>query len=563
MNVKCVLIAASIFAVPVQRALAGPQETLGTHGMVATAQAEASAVGQRILAAGGNAIDAAVAVGYALAVVEPCCGNIGGGGFMLVHRPGYDDKVINFREKAPLAATETMYLGTAGDPLRDASLYGYLAAGVPGTVMGLDRAESEFGRLGREAVMQPSIALAHDGFVLSESDAATLAAKAQRLAQDPAAARIFLHADGALYRAGERLVQSDLAHTLGLIAERGPAAFYRGPIATSMVEAAARNHGVLTQQDLAAYTTTEDAPVTCDYHDYHFISAPPPSSGGTVLCEMLEIVADWPLSRLGARTPQTVHLMAEAMRQGFRDRNTVLGDPAFVPDRHAELLSAAHIDVIRAAIDPARATPTVALPAERQPREQPQTTHYSVVDEEGNAASVTYTLNGNFGAAVVPPGTGFLLNNEMDDFSIKAGVANLFGLQQGAANAIAPGKRPLSSMTPVIVEKGGKPLLVVGSPGGPRIITTVFETILNIIDFGMTPGEAVAAPRFHHQSLPDTLYYERGAFTSETIDSLAERGYHLTEQSHWGGVELVAIGPNGEMIGVNDPRRPGGAALGN
>ena len=549
--------------------------------MVATAQHEASEVGRQILAAGGNAVDAAVAVGYALAVVDPCCGNIGGGGFMLIHRaaggaadgsPKGRDTVINFRETAPRAATPGMYLDAAGAVMREASLNGYPAVAVPGTVMGLDRALSAYGRLGgygrigRAVVMAPAIALARDGFVLGPADAAIIAAKAARLAADPAAAAIFLRADGTPYRSGDRLVQKDLAATLALIAAEGPEAFYRGPVAAAVATAAAAHGGLLTAQDFADYRVTEAPPVTCPYRGYVVLSAPPPSAGGIVLCEMLGVLSGWDLKAAGFASPQALHLMAEAMRHAYVDRNTVLGDPEFVADPRARLLSPGHAAAIRAAIDPEKAAPSSALGPGIPPHEQAETTHYSVVDGDGNAVAVTYTLNGNFGAGVVAPGTGVLLNNEMDDFTAKPGAANLFGLVQGSANAIAPGKRPLSSMSPTIVEKDGRPVFVLGSPGGPRIITAVLLTLTNLIDFGLAPRDAVAAPRFHHQFLPDTLFYERGGFPPDTLAALAGRGYHLAEQSPWGAVELIAIGPigvpGGRLLGVNDPRRPAGSAVG-
>ena len=537
-------------------------EAEGVHGMVVTAQHEASAVGLGILAAGGNAIDAAVAVGYALAVVDPCCGNIGGGGFMLIHRADGHDSVINFRETAPRAATADMFLDASGDVIREASLYGYRAVGVPGTVMGLDRANTEYGRLSRPAVMAPAIALARDGFVLGPGDAAKIEQKAARLAADPPAARIFLRPDGAPYRAGDRLVQPDLAATLAQIAAHGPNSFYRGPIAAAVAAASAARGGLLTSEDFADYTVTEGAPVACRYRGYLVLSAPLPSSGGTILCELLDVLSGWDLAALGRASPQAVHLMAEAMRHAYVDRNTALGDPAFVPDRSAGLLTPEHAAAIRAAIDPDKATPSAALGSGQPPHEHAETTHYSVVDGEGNAVSVTYTLNGGFGAGVVAPGTGFLLNNEMDDFTVKPGAPNLFGLVQGTANAIQPGKRPLSSMTPTIVEKDATPVLVLGSPGGPRIITAVLETLVNVVDFGLSPREAVAAPRFHHQWLPDRLYYERGGLAPATIAALVERGYRLAEQAPWGAVELIRIGPGGRLVGVSDPRRPEGSASG-
>ena len=530
--------------------------------MVVSAQHEASEAGRRMLQAGGNAVDAAVAVGYALAVVDPCCGNIGGGGFMLIHSADGHDTVINFRETAPHAATADMFLDPTGNPVREHSLYGYLAAGVPGTVMGLDRALSQYGRLGRAAVMMPAIALARDGFVLGEADAAIIAARADRLAKDPEAARIFLHPDGSPFRAGERLVQSDLAKTLALIAERGPDAFYQGPIAAAVASASAAQGGILTTEDFAAYTAIEAPPIGCPYRGDMILSVPPPSAGGVVLCEMLNVLSGWELAGSGQGSASTIHLMAETMRHAYVDRNTLLGDPAFVTNPLDRLLSREHAAAIRTAIDPDKATASASLAPGTPPHERAETTHYSVADADGNVVAVTYTLNGNFGAAVVAPGTGFLLNNEMDDFAAKPGMPNLFGLVQGNANGIMPGKRPLSSMTPTIVEKDGRPVLVLGSPGGPRITTAVLETLTNIVDFGLAPDQAVAMPRFHHQWLPDTLYYERGGLPAPVLAALAERGHKISEQPQWGAVELIAIGPGRRLFGVNDPRRPAGAAAG-
>jgi gamma-glutamyltranspeptidase/glutathione hydrolase len=532
----------------------------GTHGMVVSAQREASAAGLRILQAGGNAIDAAVAVGYALAVVDPCCGNIGGGGFMLIHRPEAGDSVINFRERAPGAATADMYLDGAGNPIRDASLYGYRAVAVPGTVMGLDRALVQYGKLSRDVVVAPAIELARNGFVLGDAAADIFARSAKRLATDPEAARIFLHPDGSPYRTGERFMQPDLAATLRQIAEIGPDAFYRGPIAAAVATASAAHGGILAAGDFAGYTAPDAALLDCAYRGFHIVSILPPSAGGTTLCEILGVLSGWDIASAAAGSPRAVHLVSAAMRFAYRDRNILLGDPDFVANPVARLTSADYAAQLRAVVDPDRATPSAALgPA---PREKPETTHYSVVDGAGNAVSVTYTLNGNFGAGVVAPGTGFLLNDEMDDFAVKPGAANLFGLVQGEANRIQPGKRPLSSMAPTLVEKDGRPMFVLGSPGGPRITTAVLETILNLVDFGMSPEQAVAAPRYHHQYLPDTLFYEKDGFSAEALSALAAMGYALKEQAPWGAVELIAIQPDGKLTGVNDPRRPAGAALG-
>jgi len=533
-----------------------------TKGMVVSAQHEASAAGLEILKAGGNAIDAAVAVGYALAVVDPCCGNIGGGGFMLIHLATGKDIFVNFRETAPAAATPDMYLDTAGTPIRDASLYGYRAVAVPGMVRGLDLALTRYGKLKQDRVMAPAIALARDGFMLGEADAAIFAHSAARLAADPEAARIFLHPDGGSYKAGERLKQPDLAATLERIATEGSDGFYRGPVAAALAAAMAAHGGIIAEADLAGYIATQLPPLGCAYRGYAIVSAPPPSSGGTTLCEILDIIAGWDIGAAGFQSPHAVHLTAEAMRRAFFDRNSVLGDPDFVANPLAHLLSADYAATIRAGIGPDTAIPSSVLGSVPTSGEKPQTTHYSVIDGEGNADSVTYTLNGNFGASVVAPGTGFLLNNEMDDFAVKPGAANMFGLVQGDANAIAPGKRPLSSMAPTIVEKDGRVVFVLGSPGGPRIITAVLETLINLVDFEMTPENSFAAPRFHQQYLPDTVFYETNGLLPATVSALTAMGYSFKEQPPWGAVELIAIAPDGSLIGVNDPRRPAGAALG-
>ncbi|HEU0215760.1 MAG TPA: gamma-glutamyltransferase [Stellaceae bacterium] len=532
------------------------------HGMVVSAHRAASDAGLAILKSGGNAVDAAVAVGYALAVVDPCCGNIGGGGFMLIRQAGGATDFINFRETAPAAATPDMYLDAAGNPIRDASRDGWRAVAIPGTVKGLDLALARYGRLKRAEVMAPAIALARDGVVLGEPDAAIIAHDTKRLSADPEAARIFLHPDGTPYKTGERLAQPDLAATLQRIAADGPDAFYRGPVAIALASASRTHGGLITESDLAEYHAGELPPLRCAYRGYAIISSPPPSSGGTSLCEILGILSGWDIGAAGFNSPRAVHLTVEAMRRTFFDRNSVLGDPDFVANPVDRLVSTAYTATLRAGIDPDQATASTALGTVPTAAEKPQTTHYSVVDGDGNAVAVTYTINGGFGAGVVAPGTGFLLNNEMDDFAAKPGTANMFGLVQGDANAIAARKRPLSSMTPTIVERGGRVVYVLGSPGGPRIITAVLETLMNLVDFGMSPAEAVAAPRFHHQYLPDTVFYETGGLPPATLSALTRMGYNFKEQPHWSAVELVAIAPDGTLTGVNDPRRPAGAALG-
>ncbi|MBV8888310.1 MAG: gamma-glutamyltransferase [Alphaproteobacteria bacterium] len=556
------ILAGSLTAVAVRAAPAVEAE----HGMVVSAQHEASAAGLRILEAGGNAVDAAVAVAYALAVVDPCCGNIGGGGYMVIHLAGTSeneaDKFIDFRETAPQAAAAGMYLDPAGKPLPDRSLYGWGAVGVPGTVLGLEHARSAYGRLARDAVMAPAIALAHDGFVLGPADAALLNEKSERLSQDPAAARVFLPPGGGSWSAGDRLLQPDFAETLALIARQGSDAFYRGPIAAALAEASAAGGGILTAQDLAGYRVVDAPPVTCRYRGAVIVSSAPSSAGGTILCELLGILEAWDIRGLGFRSPASIHLLVEAMRHAYLDRNTYLGDPAFVGNPLEFLLSPAHAAAIRAAIAPDQATASASLRAGTPPHERSETTHFSVVDRDGNAVALTYTLNGNFGAGVMAPGTGFLLNDEMDDFSVKPGAPNLFGLVQSERNAIAPGKRPLSSIAPTLVERDGRLALVLGSPGGSRIITSVLETVMNVLDYDMSPQAAVEAPRVHQQWLPDTVFYERAGLSSDTIAELTRMGYTLAERAPWGAVELIAIGPDGHLTGASDPRRPAGAAVG-
>ncbi len=528
------------------------------HGMVVSAHRLASEAGVRVLQAGGNALDAAVAVGYALAVVDPCCGNIGGGGFMTVHLADGRETFINFRETAPMAATPTMYLDAEGRQIDDLSRHGYLAAAVPGTVMGLDHAAAKYGRLPRAALIAPAIALARDGFVLSRADSDILDARADRFGKDPGAAKIFLRLDGSHLEPGDRLVQSDLATTLELISEQGPEAFYKGPVAAAVEKASRENGGILSAGDFAAYTVTETTPLTCNYRGYLLVSAPPPSSGGTTMCEILNILEGYDIAGSGFRSAKSVHLMVEAMRRGYRDRNAYLGDPEFAANPVERLLSKDYAASLRAEIARGDAEEGVR---EGAPSEKSETTHYSVVDAEGNAVAVTYTINGYFGAGVVAPGTGFFLNNEMDDFAVKPGAANLYGLVQGEPNAIAPGKRPLSSMAPTLVERDGKVVLVLGSPGGSRIITTVLETIMNIVDHGMTAQEAVYAPRLHHQSLPEDVYFERSGLSADVVTQLTAMGVKLVEQRPWGAVELIEIAGR-RLRGASDSRLPAGAAVG-
>lgn len=554
------------------------------NGMVVTSQYLASQVGTDILKMGGNAIDAAVAVGYAQAVVNPCCGNIGGGGFMTIHLADGTDTFINFRETAPAAASADMYLDKEGKVTKDASLYGYLAAGVPGTVLGMDSAQKRYGKLTRQQVMAPAIKLAREGFVLTRADTDILDTTVKRFRQDPESARIFLRKDGEALQPGDRLIQTDLADTLSAISQRGTDAFYQGKIPQAVEAAAKKGGGILTAADFANYKITETAPITCSYRGYKFVSSPPPSSGGVTLCETLNVLEGYDLKSMGFNSAAYIHTLTEAMRHAYMDRNTFLGDPEFVKNPIDRLLSKSYAADIRKQIIANQATPSVEVQPGMQPHEKPETTHYSIVDHEGNAVSTTYTVNGRFGAVVIAPGTGFFLNDEMDDFTVKVGEQNMYGLVQGATNSIAPGKRPLSSMSPTLVTKDGKTFMVLGSPGGSRIITITLQTALNVIDHGMAPQEAVDAPRIHHQWLPDEVYYEQRGISADTLNLLKNMGYKMVEQNPWGATELILVGlagvegvspansgndsavsgkvREGYLYGANDVRRPAGAAIG-
>jgi gamma-glutamyltranspeptidase/glutathione hydrolase len=554
------------------------------NGMVVTSQHLATDAGVDILKMGGNAIDAAVAVGYAEAVVNACCGNIGGGGFMTIHLADGRDTFINFREKAPAAASADMYLGADGKVVPGATLRGYLAAGVPGTVAGLDAVQKKYGKLTRAQVMAPAIKLARDGFILTRGDTDIMDTTVEWFKKDPEAARIFLHADGAPFQPGERLVQKDLAKTLEAISRRGPDAFYKGAIPAAVERASKAGGGILTAADFASYTITETAPLRCDYRGYVFVTAPPPSSGGVTTCQILNTLEGYDMKAMGFHSAASIHYMTEAMRHAYMDRNTFLGDPDFVKNPIDRLMSKDYAAAIRKQISVDKATPSTQVQPGMEPHEKPETTHYSVVDKAGNAVSTTYTVNGRFGAIVIAPGTGFFLNDEMDDFTAKIGTRNMYGLVQGATNAIAPGKRPLSSMSPTIVTRDGKTFMVVGSPGGSRIITITLESALNVIDYGMEPQEAVDAPRMHHQWLPDQVYYETRGLSPDTVKTLTEMGYKMTEQTPWGATEMIMMGlPNaagvgpassgndagvsgkvlpGFIYGANDARRPAGSAAG-
>ncbi|MER8574737.1 gamma-glutamyltransferase [Mesorhizobium sp. M1338] len=551
---------------------ASPAPAKGEHGMVVTAQHLASEVGIEVLKKGGNAVDAAVAVGYALAVVYPNAGNIGGGGFMTIRFKDGKSTFLDFRERAPLAATKTMYLDKDGNPVKGASLDGYLAVGVPGSVAGLEMAREKYGKLSRQDLMAPAIGYAKDGFILNQGDAASFAGSADRLAKDPAAAAIFLKPGGKPYGIGERLIQPDLAASLAAISEKGPDAFYKGAIADAIIKASGAKGGILAKPDFEQYAVRELKPITCAYRGYEITSSPPPSSGGVIICEILNVLEGYPLSYLGAGSAETVHVMVEAMRYAYVDRNSALGDPDFVDNPVGRLLDKGYAKDTREKIDPFRA----GVSQDLMPKgfgESKETTHYSIIDNDGNAVAVTYTLNGSFGAGVVADGTGILLNNEMDDFTQKPGVPNLYGLVQGEANAIQPKKTPLSSMSPTVVAKDGKPFMVIGSPGGSRIITITLEAIVNVIDHGMNIQEAIDAPRIHHQWLPDKVYIEPFGLSPDTEKLLAGMGYQLDlGDQTWGqaagilagGKSLAEIekGGGARYNGAIDSRAASGEALG-
>lgn len=532
------------------------------EGMVVSEHYLASKIGAQILKEGGNAIDAAVAMGYALAVTLPCCGNIGGGGFMLIHLANGKNTFINFREKAPLAAKFNMYLDKAGNPIPSRSLFNYSSVAVPGTVMGLDYALKKYGTLSRERVMQPAIRLAKSGFVVTLDEESLFKEVINKdFPLEPNAAAIFLK-KGKPYQAGDRLIQTNLAKTLENIARHGPDAFYKGDNVAEIVKASKAKGGYLSKEDFDKYQVQELAPLSCHYRDFKIISAPPPSSGGVTLCESLNILEGYPLASLGFHSAEATHYMVEALRYAFADRNNKLGDPDFIKNPIQALLSKDYAKEIREDIQTYLATPSARLPYKRPFKESTQTTHFSVADKQGNLVAVTYTLNGFYGAYVMAGNTGYFLNNEMDDFSAKPGVINQFGLVEGENNAIQPGKRPLSSMTPTFVFKEDKPRLVLGSPGGPRIITAVFQTIINVLDYGMDIKAAVDAPRFHHQWLPDRIDMEKYTFSEDTLQKLAQMGYRFQTQEPWSVVEAIAIDDKGHIFfGAHDDRTPFGAAV--
>lgn len=564
------LLPAALIAFAAQAGAASRAPVAAEHGMVVTAQHLATDVGVQVLKQGGNAVDAAVAVGYALAVVYPAAGNLGGGGFMTLQLADGRKAFIDFRETAPLAAKPDMFLGPDGQPRAGASTSTHLAVGVPGTVAGLEMARMRYGTLPRAALMAPAIRLAQHGFMLDSGDTAMLAHANADFAKDAASAAIFLN-QGRPYAAGQKLVQRDLAATLRRISAKGSDGFYKGPTAAALVASSRAGGGILTQADLDGYQARELTPVECSYRGYGVVSAPPPSSGGVVLCEILNILEGYPLKDMGWHSAQAVHVQIEAMRHAYADRNSYLGDPAFVRNPLERLLDKAYAQRLREAIGPQRAGVSADIKPGVPPHEGSNTTHYSIVDGRGNAVAVTYTLNDWFGTRLTAAKTGVLLNNEMDDFTIKAGVPNMYGLVQGQANAIAPGKRPLSSMSPTIVTQNGKPLLVLGTPGGSRIITAVLHTIVNVIDYGMDLQEAVDAPRFHQQWLPEATNVEPFALSPDTRALLETMGHKLSGPQPPNHVAAILVGAprlGGPAVagkryyGAIDPRFATGLAAG-
>ncbi len=530
-------------------------------GMVATEQALASQVGLDILKRGGNAVDAAVAVGFALAVVLPNAGNIGGGGFMMIHdSKSGKDIALDFRELAPEKASRDMYLDAKGNVISGKSLYSHLAVGIPGTVAGMDLALRKYGSMKWKDVIAPAIKLAEQGFEISPHLAELIDSSKNQLGKWPASRAIFFK-DGKPMLAGERLLQKDLAQSLRQIAEQGPAAFYEGAVAKKIVAEMQQHEGLISASDLKNYKAVERIPVRGNYRGYDVVSMPPPSSGGVHIIQMLNMLEHYPLKEQGANSAQTLHQLSEVMKLAYVDRSEFLGDPDYYKVPVKALTSRAYADELIKKIQPDRATPSAEIkPGKPLPYESDQTTHYSVADKFGNIVATTYTLNLNFGSGIVATGTGIVLNNEMDDFSVKAGVPNAFGLLGGDANAVQGWKRPLSSMSPTIVLKDGKPFLVTGSPGGSRIITTTLQTILNVIDHDMNVAEATISPRIHQQWMPDQLRFEKG-ISMDTLRLLEQKGQVLRPAATLGKTQTIQIVPQG-FAGYSDPRNPDGAALG-
>ncbi|MGH8019225.1 MAG: gamma-glutamyltransferase [Opitutaceae bacterium] len=538
--------------------------TEGRRGMVSSASDLASGIGVDILQRGGNAVDAAVAVALALAVTYPQAGNLGGGGFMLIRMADGTTTLIDYRETAPAAATRGMYLNPKGEYIPGSSLAGWRASGVPGTVAGLALALEKHGTLPWSIVVEPARILASKGFDVSQALANSLREEAGLLGKFPASRSIFLR-DGDPYEKGERIIQEDLGETFARLQFGGPREFYEGETADFIAAAMEKNGGLITLEDLKNYKPAMRAALRGKYRDLEILTMPPPSSGGIALLQMLNMLEPFDLRAMGFHSSESLHLMTEVMRLAFRDRAEYLGDPDFVKVPVEGLVSKDYAARLMKDFDPRHAKSSVDLPPGNPPgHESSDTTHFSIVDTERNAVSNTYTLNGAYGSGVTVPETGILLNNEMDDFTSKPGVPNQFGLIQGEANAIEPGKRPLSSMTPTIALRDGELFLVAGSPGGPTIITTVLQVILNIVDYGMPLQLAVEATRVHHQWMPDALRVEPFALPADVQRALEARGHELDlRESHWGGAEAILVDRESDLLlGASDPRNPDGAAFG-
>lgn len=525
------------------------------HGMVSSVDATATQVGVEILRQGGNAVDAAVAVGYALAVTHPQAGNLGGGGFMMLRTASGHTTAIDFREMAPTRASRNMFLDAQGNADSKKSLTSHLASGVPGTVAGFALANKEYGTLPLSRLIQPAIRLASKGIVVNEALADDLKVYGKEvLINHPNSKAIFYRQDGKPWARGETLVQRNLAHSLELIARQGPDAFYKGEIATQIEREMAANGGLIDKTDLAKYRAIERKPISGTYRGYEVFSMPPPSSGGIHVVQILNILENFDLAKMGFGSADAMQVIAEAEKYAYADRSEYLGDPDFVKVPWQALTSKAYAKSLAQQIDINKARPSTEIkPGKLAPYESNQTTHFSVVDKQGNAVAVTYTLNTYFGSGIVAGNSGILMNNEMDDFSAKPGTPNVYGLVGGEANAVGPYKRPLSSMSPTIVAKDGKTWLVTGSPGGSRIITTVLQMVVNSIDYGMNVAEATNAPRFHHQWLPDQLRVEKG-FSPDTLRLLTAKGQHVKVLPSMGSTQSIMIGPEGTLYGASDPR---------
>ncbi|EIQ9062136.1 gamma-glutamyltransferase [Escherichia coli] len=520
------------------------------QGMVASVDATATQVGVDILKEGGNAVDAAVAVGYALAVTHPQAGNLGGGGFMLIRTKDGNTTAIDFREMAPAKATRDMFLDDQGNPDSKKSLTSHLASGTPGTVAGFSLALDKYGTMPLNKVVQPAFKLARDGFIVNDALADDLKTYGSEVLPNHENSKAIFWKEGEPLKKGDTLVQANLAKSLEMIAENGPDEFYKGTIAEQIAQEMQKNGGLITKEDLAAYKAVERTPISGDYRGYQVYSMPPPSSGGIHIVQILNILENFDMKKYGFGSADAMQIMAEAEKYAYADRSEYLGDPDFVKVPWQALTNKAYAKSIADQIDINKAKPSSEIrPGKLAPYESNQTTHYSVVDKDGNAVAVTYTLNTTFGTGIVAGESGILLNNQMDDFSAKPGVPNVYGLVGGDANAVGPNKRPLSSMSPTIVVKDGKTWLVTGS----RIITTVLQMVVNSIDYGMNVAEATNAPRFHHQWLPDELRVEKG-FSQDTLKLLEAKGQKVALKEAMGSTQSIMVGPDGELYGASDPR---------